>query len=499
MALNVEFVENPSSSSEILVVPVGSDKKFTLPAGILKQGTIDSLKDNLEADPGFKGKSGEVFKIPLPKGEAYRSVVFAGFQQDEEDVRPSGVQATETGSKLYPALGKQWAKAATFAVTKEFLAQDLDRDRAIAHLAQGLSLGSYKFDTYKTKKTGPNTPVELESVEIIGADKKAAEAFKPLKAQAEGVFLTRELANTPPNILFPERFAEIIHEELGSFPGLTVRTIAYDELIKMGAGGIVSVGQGSDHKPCIVVMEWKGKKPKGDKPLAFVGKGVTFDSGGLSIKPAAGMEDMKMDMHGAASVVGLMKTLALRGSEEHVVGVVGLAENSISGNSTRPSDIITLLNGKTMENLNTDAEGRIVLADCLELVQREFDPRVVIDVATLTGAIIVALGKDYTGVFANNDKLWQTMEETSKVTGEKLWRMPLDAVFRKQMEGRNADVQNMSSTGRDGGSCTAAGFLEMCIHKGRSWSHWDIAGTGMGKEGGTGVAVRSFDELVNRL
>lgn len=497
MVLCIEFSVSPSKDSEVLVVPVTGEKAFTLPPSIsLKAESLELMRHALSSHKGFKGKVGETMSVRLPKGEAYTSVIFAGFQQSEEDVRPSGVQATEAGSKLYPALGKECVKAATFAVTNEFLVQDLDRDKAIARLAQGMVLSSYKFDTYMTKDTGPNAPITIEKVEIVGAGKNAEEAFKPLKAQAEGVFLTRELTNIPPNDLYPESFRKIIEDELAPL-GVTIKVLDYDTLVKMGAGGITSVGQGSDRKPCMVIMEWKGKKPKHDKPLAFVGKGVTFDSGGYSIKPAAGMEDMKMDMHGAASVVGLMKTLALRGADEHVVGVVGLAENMVSGGASRPSDIVRLLNGKTMENLNTDAEGRIVLADCLTHVQSEYDPRMIVDIATLTGAMVVALGKEYTGVFANEEKLWQATQQASTVTGEKVWRMPLDAAFREQMKGKKADLQNMGSKGRDAGACTAAAFLENCIDKGRAWSHWDIAGTGMdSKEGGTGVAVRSFDELV---
>lgn len=498
MALTVDFVEKPSSSSEILIVPVGSDKKFTLPDGILKQETIDSIKYNLEADPKFKGKPGETFSVPLPKGEAYRSVLFAGFQTGSKDVRPTSVTAAEAGGKLYPALKNAWARAATFVVTPELLANEQDRAVGIARIASGMDLASYGFDeVYKLPlKDKADGPIKLESVEFVTP--KAGDVKKeyaPLKAVAEGVFLTRDLANTPPNDLYPETFANRIKAELEPL-GVEVTVLDEKELTTMGAGGIMAVGQGSARPPRMVTMRWKGKDAKESQPLAFVGKGVTFDTGGISIKPAAGMEEMKVDMHGAATVVGLMKTLALRGADEHVVGVVGLAENMPSGNAFRPGDIIKTLAGKTVEVLNTDAEGRLVLADCLTHVQNTYNPRTVIDLATLTGAMVVALGSEYTGVFANDEKFWSQMQEASTVTGEKIWRMPLDPAWKKQMESKIADLQNMGVKGRDAGACVAAGFLEHFIDEGRIWSHWDIAGTGMSKEGGTGVGVQTLDELV---
>lgn len=496
MALSIEFSKTPSSDSDVLIVPVSADKKFTLPAGMLKAENVQFIEDVLGRDGKFKGKSGETLSVRLPAGETYTSVLFAGFQPATKDVRPISVLAEEMGSKLYPVLKDAWVKAATFVVTPEFMANTLNRDEGIARLASGILLKSYGFEKYKAAPKDPDSkPVKLETVKFVSDSAAAVEKeFKPLKAVADGTFLTRDLANMPPNDLYPESFADMIKAELEPL-GVEVEVLDEKELTKMGAGGIMAVGKGSARQPRMVTMRWKGQKA-GEKPLALVGKGVTFDTGGYSIKPAAGMEDMKMDMHGAATVVGAMKALALRGSPEHVVGVVGLAENMISGNAFRQGDIITSLAGKTVEILNTDAEGRLVLMDCLTHVQRKHDPRFIIDLATLTGAMVVALGSEYTGVFANDETLWQGIQAASTKTGEKVWRMPLDPVWKKQMESKIADLQNMGQKGRDAGACVAAGFLEHFIDEGRPWAHKDIAGTGMGKEGGTGVGVSLLNELV---
>lgn len=495
MALNIEFSQKPSANSEVLIVPVNEDKKFTLPGTIaLKPETLAFMQHAITSRPGFKGKAGETLSVPLPAGEAFKSVVFAGFQTAMLD-RASSLNTLEAGGKLYPALDKEWSKAVTFAVTSEFLAGDLDRDSAIASAMQGIDLASYKFDRYKVKETGPDTPVKLEAINVVGASAAAEKAFAPLKAETQGVALTRDLANMPPNDLYPESFADIIKKELEPL-GVEVEVLAYKDLLTHKAGGIAGVGQGSDRKPCMVTMRWKGKGAKNVKPAGFVGKGVTFDTGGISIKPAAGMEDMKMDMHGAATVVGLMKTLALRGAPLDVVATVGLAENMPSGNALRPSDVITMMDQKTtVEVLNTDAEGRLVLADCLYHIQKQ-DPDFIVDLATLTGAMVVALGSEYTGVFANDDKLWQEIEAASKFTGEKAWRMPLDQAWRDQIKSKTATIQNMGQKGRDAGACIAAAFLEHFVNKGRRWAHMDIAGTGMGKDGGTGVAVRMLNRML---
>ena len=278
-------------------------------------------------------------------------------------------------------------------------------------------------------------------------------------------------------------------------------------MAKLGMEAILAVGKGSERQPRMVIMHWNGlygsKTKDKDAPFALVGKGVTFDTGGISIKPGANMDEMKMDMGGSAAVVGTMKSLALRKAKANVVGIVGLAENMPSHNAYRPGDIIGSLSGKTIEVLNTDAEGRLVLADCLTHIQQKFKPRAIIDLATLTGAMMVALGQEYCGTFVNNDDLWKDMETASAQTGEKLWRMPLDEVWKEAMVSNVADLQNLGKTGRYGGACTAAGFLEHFIENDTPWAHMDIAGTAWRKTDqptvpkyGSGFGVRVLNQLI---
>ena len=274
---------------------------------------------------------------------------------------------------------------------------------------------------------------------------------------------------------------------------------------KLGFHAALAVGMGSARGPHIVIMKWNGSgnKFKEGEPLAFVGKGVTFDTGGVNLKPSGGMEDMKLDMGGAAAVVGLMKSLALRKSKADVIGIVGLAENMPSHLAYRPSDVIDSLSGKTIEVMNTDAEGRLILADCLTYVQRTYKPKLAIDLATLTGAMMIALGYDYCGTFVNDNKLWEQLEAASKTSGEKLWRMPLDEAYKKDMVSKIGDVKSLGGMGRYAGACTAAGFLEHFIENDLPWAHMDIAGTAWIKadkptcpKPGTGFGVRILDRFV---
>ncbi|MDP1909464.1 MAG: leucyl aminopeptidase, partial [Hyphomicrobium sp.] len=284
-----------------------------------------------------------------------------------------------------------------------------------------------------------------------------------------------DLVNEPANILGPVEFADRV-KELESI-GLEVEILDEVTLKELGMNTLLSVAQGSVRPARVAIMQWNGAKSKRAKPLAFVGKGVVFDTGGISIKPAAGMEDMKGDMGGAAAVTGLMVALAERKANVNAVGILGIVENMPSGSAIRPGDIVVSLSGQTVENLNTDAEGRLVLADVLWYAQERFKPRLIIDLATLTGAIMIALGKDFAGLFANDDKLAEQLVSASKSTAEKVWRMPLDKSYDKLMDSKNADVKNMG--GRWGGACTAAAFLNRFIKKDVPWAHLDIAGTAM--------------------
>ena len=375
-----------------------------------------------------------------------------------------------------------------------------------AMLAQGLSLRGYRFNRYLTRKGGDeangNGAKPLPKITLHCPDPDAAaEAFERRKAIAGGVYLARDLVNEPANALGPVEFAERLAGL--AVPGLDVEVLDVAALEGLKMGSLLAVGQGSVRPSRVVVMQWQGaKKARNKQPLCFVGKGVVFDTGGISMKPAAGMEDMKGDMGGAACVSGLMLALAQRKAPVNAVGLVGLVENMPSGSATRPGDIVTSMSGQTIEILNTDAEGRLVLADVLWYAQERFKPRLIVDLATLTGAIMVALGKEHAGLFSNNDKLARELEEAGEATGEKVWRMPLGAAYDKLIDSKNADMKNIG--GRYGGAITAAQFLQRFI-KGADtpWAHLDVAGTAMdsarneiNQSWGSGWGVRLLDRLV---
>ena len=363
-------------------------------------------------------------------------------------------------------------------------------------LLHGAQLKSYEFNVYKTDKSKNQTT----NLYVVGNKTKKANLLRnKLNSLLEGVILTRDLVSEPGNVLHPDEYARRI-VKLRKF-GLKVTVYDQKKLKKMGMNALLGVGQGSIRGSYLVTIEWKGTKSK-SKPLGFVGKGVCFDTGGYSLKPAKFMEDMTYDMAGSATVVGLMKTLALRKSKINAVGVVGLVENMVSGNAQRPGDIVKSYSGKTIEVLNTDAEGRLVLADALTFTEEKFKPQFIIDLATLTGAIIVSLGSEYAGLFSNNDKLSKQLIDAGESVEEKLWRMPLNENFDKLINSKNADMQNINYVG-GAGSTTAAQFLQRFIINKTPWAHLDIAGMAFSKYGGalnsggaTGYGVRLLNKLI---
>jgi leucyl aminopeptidase len=371
---------------------------------------------------------------------------------------------------------------------------------AAADFALGLRLRGYRFDKYKTrKKESEDNGAEAPHF-VIGSSHAAAAraAGEERFAIAEGVELARDLVNEPPNVLFPLEFAGRAKalEKLG----VDVDILDEKAMGKLGMNALLAVGRGSARESRLVAMRWNGARSKRTKPIAVVGKGVCFDSGGISIKPSAGMEDMKGDMGGAACVVGLMHALAARKAKINVVGVVGLVENMPDGDAIRPGDIITSMSGQTIEIVNTDAEGRLVLSDALWYAEETFSPRAIIDLATLTGAIIVALGNDVAGLFSNNDELAERLRAAGEATGEKVWRMPLGAAYDKLIDSKFADMKNTG--GRHGGSITAAQFLQRFV-KETPWAHIDVAGTAMGsppsdinQSWGSGWGVRLLNRLI---
>ncbi|OJU52645.1 MAG: leucyl aminopeptidase [Mesorhizobium sp. 61-13] len=372
-----------------------------------------------------------------------------------------------------------------------------------ANVAAGSLLRSYTFDKYKTRASsgdgdGDAAKRKTTKVTIMCADPTSAKkAFVAAKASVDGVLLARDLVNEPANMLGPVEFATRI-KELEAL-GVAVEILTEKEMKKLGMGALLGVAQGSPRGARLAVMHWNGGNAK-DKPVAFVGKGVTFDTGGNSIKTASSMEDMKGDMGGAAAVTGLMHTLAARKAKANVIGIVGLVENAVDGHAQRPGDIVTSMSGQTIEVLNTDAEGRLVLADALWYCNDRFKPRFMVNLATLTGAIMVALGQHHAGLFSNDDELAGRLVGAGAATQERLWRMPLGGEYDKLLESKNADMKNIG--GRYGGAITAAQFLQRFV-KDTPWAHLDIAGTAMGAPAseintswGSGFGVRLLDRLV---
>ncbi len=368
-------------------------------------------------------------------------------------------------------------------------------DNLIGYFLHGLKLKSYEFNKYKSKKDTRTIFINLYG----NKNKPSANNLIKFKALEEGTFFARDLVSEPGNVLHPDEYAKRLRT-LKKY-GLKVNVYDQIRLKKLGMNALLGVGQGSVRGSYLVTIEWKGKKDN-TKPLAFVGKGVCFDTGGYSLKPAKFMEDMTYDMAGSAAVVGLMKNLALRKSKVNAVGVVGLVENMVSGNAQRPGDIVKSFSGKTIEILNTDAEGRLVLADAITFTEKKFKPKIIVDLATLTGAIIVSLGSEYAGLFSNDDKLSKQLIEAGEKVEEKLWRMPLSKNFDKLINSKNADMQNINYVG-GAGSTTAAQFLQRFILNKTPWAHLDIAGMAFSKYGGalnsggaTGYGVRLLNQLI---
>jgi leucyl aminopeptidase len=497
MTVTFSFSKSPKKDQGDAVVFLTDKKKTLSPAAkALDKVSGGLLSDALKRSDAFSGKEQETLPVSLPSKTNFSHAVFLGLGE-RKDKTP--LFAETCGAKLYTALHGLKVRDVNIHIENA----PSENGSFAGHLAHGIGLKSYKFDKYKEVQKDDKAPKPLKCAVILEDASQAKKIYEDLYNIEQGVILARDLVNEAPNVLYPESYAALIKKELAPL-GVKVEIFDEKKLDKMGMGAILAVGMGSIRPPCMVVMRWDGAGKKDDKPLGFVGKGVTFDTGGISIKPGANMDEMKMDMGGSASVVGLMKALALQKVKKNVVGIVGLAENMPSDRAYRPGDIIKSYKGKHIEVLNTDAEGRLVLVDCLTYMQEKFDPVSIVDLATLTGAMMVALAYEYTGAFVNDDKMWAALDEAGKETGEKLWRMPLDEAYRKDVESDIAAVRNLAKTGRWGGACTAAAFLEHFIDEGRKWCHLDIAGTAfsnkdlpLGPKGATGVGVRLLEKFVN--
>jgi leucyl aminopeptidase len=397
------------------------------------------------------------------------------------------------------AMGKVPVSASEATVFAELPNGPLKPEQA-ADLAQGVRLRAYAFDRYKTKRKEEDKPPEKRSVTVaVGDAGGVRKAYEAREAIAGGVLMARDLVNEPANVLYPEEFAR--RATVLKKAGVAVEVLDIKAMKKLGMNALLGVGQGSVRESRVVVMRWNGGK-KSEAPVAFIGKGVCFDTGGISIKPAAGMEDMKGDMAGAACVVGLMQALAARKAKVNAVGLIGIVENMPDGNAQRPGDIVKSMSGQTIEIINTDAEGRLVLADVIWYAAQRFKPKFMIDLATLTGAIIVALGQEFAGMFCNNDELAERLTKAGETTGEKVWRMPLAPEYDKMIDSRFADVKNTGGS-RWAGAITAAQFIKRFVDDKIPWAHLDIAGTGfdsrqndINRSWGSGWGVRLLDRLV---
>ncbi len=441
----------------------------------------------------FSGKSGSGLELILPEGLKVSRLVVIGAGKTGE-LQPKDI--LKLGGA---AMGKLPAVATDATVFAELASGVLGAEQA-ADLAQGMRLRAYAFDRYKTKRKEDEAPPAKRSVTVAVGDIAAArKAYVTREAVSNGVLMARDLVNEPANVLYPEEFAR--RAQALKKVGVAVEVFDRKAMAKLGMNALLGVAQGSRHDGRMVVMRWNGGR-RGEAPVAFIGKGVCFDTGGISIKPAASMEDMKGDMAGAACVVGLMQALAARKAKVNAVGLIGLVENMPDGNAQRPGDIVKSMSGQTIEIINTDAEGRLVLADVIWYAAQRFKPKFMIDLATLTGAIIIALGQEYAGLFSNNDKLAERLTTVGNVTGELVWRMPLAKEYDKMIDSKFADMKNTGGT-RNGGAITAAQFIKRFVDDKTPWAHLDIAGTGfdsrqtdVNKGGASGWGVRLLDRLV---
>jgi leucyl aminopeptidase len=440
----------------------------------------------------FKGKAMATLDIIAPADSPADRILLVG-------VGDPKAASEHDWARLGGQICSKFAKAAKVTVHLSLPGAEIGGAEA-AQVAMGILLRAYRFDRYKTKAEDEDKEAERGAAKVVIVTPAAAaakKAFEDVEAVVGGVTLARDLINEPANILGPLEFAARA-KELSKL-GVKVEILTEKEMKKLGMGALLGVAQGSARPPRLVVMHWSGGKAK-DKPVAFIGKGVVFDTGGISIKPAGGMEDMKGDMGGAAAVTGLMHALASRKAKANVVGIIGLVENMPDGHAQRPGDIVTSMSGQTIEVLNTDAEGRLVLADALWYCNNRFQPKFMVNLATLTGAVMVALGHYHAGLFSNNDELAGRLASAGTTTAERVWRLPLGTEYDKLIDSKNADMKNIG--GRYGGAIIAAQFLQRFV-KDTPWAHLDIAGTAIGspateinRSWASGFGVRLLDRLV---
>ncbi len=483
--MQIRFADTRPTGDFALVLPAaGSQRPGLESLGAARAGVEAALKRGR-----FDGDVGSVVEYFL-EGEGGRRLLVVG----------AGGEAArgDAPEKLGGTVVARLLTSGETQVVIDLSGLGFDADAA-ARVALAAALRSWRYDRYRTRLKDKQKPT-LATVTIVGADKDAGSRFESRYAPlVEGVSLTRELVTEPPNIIYPESFVERVAKSVKGL-GLEVETYGRDEMAKMGMGALLGVAQGSVREPRLLVLKWNGGKP-GEAPVAFIGKGVTFDTGGISIKPAQNMDAMKWDMGGAGAVVGAMKAIAGRKAKANVVAVCGLVENMPDGNAQRPGDVVTTMSGQTVEVLNTDAEGRLVLCDAMCWAQRTFKPRAMIDIATLTGAMVITFGHEYAGMFSNDETLASGLIKAAEQSGDKLWRQPLADAYDRLIDSPIADMKNVGP--REAGSITAAQFLKRFVEDGVAWAHLDVAGMVWSdkagatyEKGATGFGVRLLDQFV---
>ncbi len=464
-------------------------------ARIVNQGAIPADLDAVLIEGAgasrFSGKAGQFFEGFASRDGKVVRMALAGAGEAGAKDRPAALE------RAGAALTGKYVASGEKTLTIDFAGAGLTGAEA-ATVLLGARLRAWRYDVYRTRLP-EDQKASLETVQVVNAPAGTEQAWVVEAALADGVELTRELVTEPANIIYPESFVERVSERLKD-TGVVVRVLDEKEMKALGMGSLLGVAQGSVRPARILAMEWNGG-PSGGKPTAFVGKGVTFDTGGISIKPAVGMEDMKWDMGGAGAVAGVMLALARRKAKANVVGICGLVENMPDGGAQRPGDVVTSMSGQTIEVINTDAEGRLVLCDAITWTQQEYAPTAIIDLATLTGAMLISLGHEHGGIFSNDDALAEKLLSAGTVSGDKLWRLPMGPAYDKLIDSPIADMKNVGP--REGGSITAAQFILRFVNKGTPWAHLDIAGMvwaskpgATWEKGATGFGVRVLDRYV---
>ena len=486
--MKVNFVPKLTEKKEILALV--TDKKSILDFKELDKNTLNKIQHAINNED-FNFNKFSSLEIINDKNTSFSKIILIS------PGKKSSIQSNDfaiIGGKINQISSKSNKKIVSILVAKEFSTDD-----NLIQIGFGATLNTYKFDKYKTKK---KTNKQINEVKIISnSANQLKNKLKNKISVAEGIFLARDLVNEPSNVLNPEAYAKRI-KELSKF-GLKVEILNEAKMKRLGMWSLLGVGRGSQYESQLVIIRWEGNKSKKTKPLCFVGKGVCFDSGGISLKPGNKMEEMIGDMGGSAAVVGLMKTLALRKAKVNVIGVVGLVENMPDGTAQKPGDIVKSMSGQTIEIQNTDAEGRLVLADALWYAQDKYKPEIMIDLATLTGAIVMSLGNKMAGIFSNNDDLSNKLLEAGRVSGDNVWRLPLSESYDKMINSQFADMKNIGMGGA--GSITAAQFLKRFVNK-VPWVHIDIAGTATGMEKSSintswasGFGVNLLDTLISKF